>query len=180
MEAIGGKRSLTGPGPAGETPSAGSINANHRSPEPSAPSGDLLRKERRELLAVAPILECNGMKPLLGPADIHTDDDGTKLALIHTDSRARKDSRHIFLFPVFYTISNLRPCYTMPMLKRTLNKTNPYLADPARRRTMFQMTVYTSTDIEGVKLTSSDLNGRIKPSRRITPHESAKSSRSRR
>jgi len=43
------------------------------------------------------------------------------------------------------------------MLKRTLNKTNPYLADPAKRRAMFQMTVYTSTDIEGVKLTSSDL-----------------------
>jgi len=45
--------------------------------------------------------------------------------------------------------------------KRTLNKTNPYLADPAKRRAMFQMTVYTSTDIEGVKLTSSDLSARI-------------------
>ncbi len=68
----------------------------------------------------------------------------------------------------------------MPVLKRTLNKTNPYLADPTRRRAMFQMTVSTSTDIEGVKLTSSDLRAGIKPSRRITPHESAKSSRSRR
>jgi hypothetical protein len=126
------------------------------------------------------VLQCHGMKAFPGTADIHTDDSGTKLALIHTDSRAGQDVRHIFLFPVCYTISNLRPCYTMAMLKRTLNKTNPYLADPARRRTMFQMTVYTSTDIEGVKLTSSDLNGRIKPSRRITHHESAKSSRSRR
>ena len=62
------------------------------------------------------------------------------------------------------------------MLKRTLNKTNPYLADPAKRRAMFQMTVYTSTDIEGVKLTSSDLGAGIKVSRRITPRESAKSS----
>jgi hypothetical protein len=120
------------------------------------------------------------MKTLLGTTDIHTDDDGTRLVLIHTDSSARQDARYIFFFPVFDTISNLRPCYTMPMLKQTLNKTNRYLADPARRRTMFQMTVYTSTDIEGVKLTSSDLNGMIKPSRRITPHESAKSSRSRR
>lgn len=78
------------------------------------------------------------------------------------------------------TISNLRPCYTMSMLKRTLNKTNPYLADPARRRAMFQMTVYTSTAIEGVKLTTPDLRVGIKPSRRITPYVSAKSSRSRR
>ena len=45
---------------------------------------------------------------------------------------------------------------------------------------MFQMTVSTSTDIEGVKLTTSDLRAGIKPSRRMTPHESAKSSRSRR
>jgi len=66
----------------------------------------------------------------------------------------------------------------MRMLKRTLNKTNPYLTDPAKRRAMFQMTVYTSTDIEGVKLTSSDLGAGIKVSRRITPRESAKSSRS--
>ena len=64
------------------------------------------------------------------------------------------------------------------MLKRTLNKTNPYLADPAKRRAMFQMTVYTSTDIEGVKLTSSDLSTGITTSRRITSRESAKSSRS--
>ncbi len=47
-------------------------------------------------------------------------------------------------------------CYTMPMLKRSLNRTNPYLVDPAKRLAMFQMTVYTSTDIEGVKLTRSD------------------------
>jgi hypothetical protein len=64
------------------------------------------------------------------------------------------------------------------MFKQTLNKTNPYLVDPAKRRAMFQMTVYTSTDIEGVKLTSSDLNAGIRTPRRITSHESAKSSRS--
>jgi hypothetical protein len=71
-----------------------------------------------------------------------------------------------------------RPCYTVPMFKQTLNKTNPYLADPAKRRAMFQMTVYTSTDIEGVKLTSSDLSARIRTPRRIRSRESAKSSRS--
>ena len=70
-----------------------------------------------------------------------------------------------------------RPCYTARMLKRSLNKTNPYLADPAKRRAMFQMTVYTSTDIEGVKLTPSDLRTGTKTARRITSHESAKSSR---
>lgn len=39
------------------------------------------------------------------------------------------------------------------MLKRSLNKTNTYLVDPAKRHAMFQMTAYTSTDSEGVKLT---------------------------
>ena len=69
-------------------------------------------------------------------------------------------------------------CYTVPVLKRTLNKTNPYLADPAKRRAMLQMTVYTSTDIEGVKLTPSDLLGGTRTARRITFRESAKFSRS--
>lgn len=64
------------------------------------------------------------------------------------------------------------------MLKRTLNKTNPYLTDPAKHRAMFQMTVCTSTDVEGVKLTQTDLN--IKARRRTTTsRESVKSSRSR-
>lgn len=67
----------------------------------------------------------------------------------------------------------------MPMLKRTLNKTNTYLLDPAKCRAMFQMTVCTSTDIEGVKLTSSDLLPDTTPVRRITaPRGSVKSSRS--
>jgi len=44
------------------------------------------------------------------------------------------------------------------MLKRSLTRTNPYLLDPAKRRAMFQMTVYTSTDIEGVKLNPADLH----------------------
>jgi len=71
-----------------------------------------------------------------------------------------------------------RPCYTGPMLKRSLNRTNPYLLDPAKRHAMFQMTVYTSTDIEGVKLTQSDLLVSTRTARRITSRESAKSSRS--
>jgi hypothetical protein len=64
------------------------------------------------------------------------------------------------------------------MIKRSLNRTNPYLVDPEKRRAMFQMTVYTSTDIEGVKLTSSDLLPETRTVRRITSRESAKSSRS--
>lgn len=65
------------------------------------------------------------------------------------------------------------------MLKQSLTKTNPYLLDPAKRREMFEMTVYTSTDIEGVKLTPFDLHGEIRTTRRITPsRESVKSSRS--
>ena len=91
MEAFGGKRSLTGPGPAGETPPAGSINANRRSLEPPAPRDNLLHKERGKLLPVLPVLYCDGMKTLLGTADINTDDSGTKLALIHADSRAGQD-----------------------------------------------------------------------------------------
>jgi len=71
-----------------------------------------------------------------------------------------------------------RPCYTVPLLKRALNRINPYLVDPAKRHAMFQMTVYTSTGIEGVKLTSSDLLVSTKTARRITSRESAKSSRS--
>ena len=44
---------------------------------------------------------------------------------------------------------------------------------------MFQMTVYSSTDIEGVKLTQSDLEKKKKYARRSPiVRESAKSSRS--
>ena len=67
------------------------------------------------------------------------------------------------------------------MLNRSLIKTNPYLLDPVQRRQMFAMTVYTSTGIEGVKLSQSDLADGKKPPRRSTPiRESAKSSGSRR
>ena len=38
------------------------------------------------------------MKPLLGAADINTDDDGTRLALIHIDSSARQDAGDRCLF----------------------------------------------------------------------------------
>jgi hypothetical protein len=38
------------------------------------------------------------MKALLKPADIHTDDEGTGLALIHADSRGRKDYPYNFFF----------------------------------------------------------------------------------
>lgn len=64
------------------------------------------------------------------------------------------------------------------MPKQSLTRTNPYLLDPAKRREMFEMTVYTSTDIEGVKLTPSDLHAEIRTARRITSfRESVKSSR---
>jgi hypothetical protein len=38
------------------------------------------------------------MKTLPGPADIHTDDEGTRLTVIHVDSRAREDAGYIFFF----------------------------------------------------------------------------------
>ena len=67
------------------------------------------------------------------------------------------------------------------MLKRSLTKTNPYLLDPAKRRAMFQMTVYSSTDIEGVKLTPDDLLSDPSTSEHLTSsREPVRSSRSRR
>jgi hypothetical protein len=67
------------------------------------------------------------------------------------------------------------------MIKRALIKTNPYLSDPAKRRAMFQRTVTTSTKIEGVELTPSDLRAKSKPRRRaISSRESVKSAESRR
>lgn len=38
------------------------------------------------------------MTALLGAADIHPDDDGTGLVVIHTDSRGRQDARDRCLF----------------------------------------------------------------------------------
>lgn len=38
-----------------------------------------------------------------------------------------------------------------------LIKTNPYLADPAKRRAVFVMTVISSSAIEGVRLSEDDL-----------------------
>ncbi len=102
VEAFGGKCTLTGSGPAGETPSAGSINANDSSLEFSAPRGNFYWKECGEFLAVLPGLEGDGMKALLEPADIHTDDDETRPALIHTDLRTRKDSRYLSWSLVLY------------------------------------------------------------------------------
>lgn len=66
------------------------------------------------------------------------------------------------------------------MPKQPLIKTNPYLRSSTKRREMFAMTVYTSTEIEGVHLDESDLDDRatiehVPPIRR----ESLKSSRSR-
>ena len=49
--------------------------------------------ERGALLAVFPVLECDGMKALPGLADINTNDNGTGLVLIHTDSSARQEAR---------------------------------------------------------------------------------------
>ena len=74
-----------------------------------------------------------------------------------------------------------RLCYTDRMLKRSLTRTNPYLRDPAKRRAMFQMTVSTSTDIEGVKLTPADLRSEPNASERLTSsREPVRFSRSRR
>jgi len=70
---------------------------------------------------------------------------------------------------------------TQAMLRRSLTKTNPYLADPAKRREIFEMTVYTSTDIEGIKLSHAELLPKARTSRRIISfRESVKSYRSRR
>jgi hypothetical protein len=54
--------------------------------------------EHGELLAGVPVLERDGMEALLRPADIHTDDNGTGLAVSHTDSQGREDSRYHFFF----------------------------------------------------------------------------------
>ncbi len=63
------------------------------------------------------------------------------------------------------------------MLKKPLIKTNPYLRDPAKRREMFAMTVYTSTGVEGVHLDQSDLNdGMTTEHLPPIPRESLKSS----
>ena len=43
------------------------------------------------------------------------------------------------------------------MKKRSLIETNMYLADPVKRRTMFILTVISSSAVEGVRLTSVDL-----------------------
>ncbi len=65
------------------------------------------------------------------------------------------------------------------MLKRSLTHTNSYLSNPSKRREMFKMTLSTSTDIDGVKLTPSDLIGKTRR-RTIASRGSAQSSRSRR
>ena len=108
MEAFGSKRTLTGPGPAGETPSAGGINADDRSLKPPAPRGNFYWKVCGEFLAVLPVLEGDGMKALLEPADIHPDDEGTRLVLTHSDSRARTGSRYLFFFRYifFFTMAD--------------------------------------------------------------------------
>ncbi len=48
-------------------------------------------------------------------------------------------------------------CYNSAMIKRSLIQTNPYLRDPDKRRAMFYMTVCTSTGVEGVHLTSTEI-----------------------
>ena len=45
-----------------------------------------------------PVLECDGMKALPGTTDINSDDDGTRLALIHIDSSGRQDAGDRCLF----------------------------------------------------------------------------------
>jgi hypothetical protein len=103
----------------------------------------------------------------MGPVDVWISTDSVFLIIIP-----------FYIEPIQCADVEHRPCYTLPMLKRSLNRTNPYLVDPAKRHSMFQMTVYTSTGIEGVKLTRSDLLAETRTVRRITSRESEKSSRS--
>ena len=63
---------------------------------PPAPLGDFSCDQRGEFFAVVPVLEGDGMKALLAPADIHPDDDGTRLVVSHSDSRGRINSRYHF------------------------------------------------------------------------------------
>jgi hypothetical protein len=67
------------------------------------------------------------------------------------------------------------------MQKRPLIDTNPYLRDPDMRREMFAITVCTSTGVEGVRLTATDLEkGASNPPRPIVGRGSGSSSGSRR
>jgi hypothetical protein len=67
------------------------------------------------------------------------------------------------------------------MLKRPLVETNLFLRDPEKRREMFRMTVCTSTGIEGVTLTRTDLKeASSSPPRPNAVGGSARSSQSRR
>jgi hypothetical protein len=65
------------------------------------------------------------------------------------------------------------------MVKNPLIKTNPYLRDSRKRREMFELTVFTSTGIEGVKLNPSELSElkapQAPPNRANARRESVKS-----
>jgi len=73
------------------------------------------------------------------------------------------------------------PCYNDLMQKRSLLETNPYLRDPGMRREMFTITVCTSTGVEGVRLTPTDLEkGASNPPRPTVGRGSGSSSGSQR
>lgn len=63
------------------------------------------------------------------------------------------------------------------MSKRPLLETNPFLRDPDKRRAMFYMTVCTSTGIEGVHLTQTEIEKESsQPPRSTSVHVTAVSS----
>ena len=67
------------------------------------------------------------------------------------------------------------------MKKKSLIETNPYLKDPVKRRTAFIKTVISSSAIEGIHVTASDLEAALPEDadalRSYRPAVSAKSPR---
>lgn len=60
------------------------------------------------------------MKPLLDPADIHVDDDGTGLVEIHTDLGSIKDSWYLSIFQTRILPSNSLAGSTLVSLTRII------------------------------------------------------------
>lgn len=66
------------------------------------------------------------------------------------------------------------------MAKKPLIETNPYLTNPSQRQDLFFTSVTSSTAIEGVHVTASDLVNPPSKSRETSVHEREESYRSRR
>jgi hypothetical protein len=61
------------------------------------------------------------------------------------------------------------------MFKKPLTKTNPYLKDPAKRRDMFCITVFSSTAIEGVHTAVTRALKPFRISTKPVPHKTSMS-----